>query len=247
MKQIEEFSRKGLRNNECLAYYREVEAAILKETAEKLHVEKQFVIFQGRLQAFDDTIVRILGNAITELMAQTDGGRDNLIVGSWEHIRAGKRHFDPEIVQAANDLTGLMKTFQGIDKKGYDEETGYVTNMVEACRKEPNKSNLAKLNLTEWIDKLEQLNNKCIELTKDRTVSDNEKAAAGCAVDARKVLKAEYDELIKLLNALAIVNGEELYADLFDYINGRIAHYRNVLARRSGKGGGGSGNSGNDE
>lgn len=235
MKEIEGFSRKGQRYNEYLAYNREVEAAILKETAEKLKIEEVFAVFQQDLQTFDDSIVYIPGSAFSKMMAESDDTRDDIHIGISEQVRTGLRHFTPAIRTAAEDLMPLVRAFQGIEKKGFDEESGYVMNEVEALRKEPNKTNIATLNLTEWVNQLEIANNVCIKLTSDRTIQQEERANSVRAVEARKKLNASYNQMVKRLNALALVNGDELYASLFDYINGRIAHYRTVLARRPSK------------
>lgn len=244
MKQIEEFSRRGLRDNEELAYNREVEHAILVETTEKLAIGDKFTVYQDKVNKFDDAIVYIAGNPITLQMQEMDAKRDNLLAGLAEQIRTATRHFEPLKKAAAEALKPVEKTFRGIQRKGFDEESGYVDNLVQKYREEPYKTHIATLGLTSWVDKLAATNVDCIELTRDRTLKDTERVV-GQAREARKELDAAYNELVRMLNALALVKGDENYAALFDYINGRIAHYRSVIARR--KGGGDDENSGGGE
>lgn len=235
MKQIKSFKRKDLRNGEYLSYNREIEEAILSESAEKLRIVDYFTGYRQKLQTFDDCIMRVRGSMITEEMRIADKDRDKLVVGIAEQIRSDRRHFDLVKQQAANDLVPVLNSFRRIYKKNYNEETGFIIDLVKTYRMEPHATNIAILGLTEWVDRLEAANMECIALTSSRTYEEVRKKKAGRARDARNLLDEEYRRMIDQLNALAKVFGDDIYADLFDYINGRILHYRTVLARRHGE------------
>lgn len=52
---------------------------------------------------------------------------------------------------------------------------------------------------------------------------------------ACKQLDTDYKEVERLINALIVVEGPEVYADFVKEINQRIDKFNNILARRKGR------------
>lgn len=236
---IQEFSRRKLLNNQYLAFGREIEAAVEKGNPATLLVEETFTAFQEALQRFDDSIVKVLKSALTDVMVQTDAERDNLFVGLLEQIKTGTRHFDAKKKAAATRLMPLVNTFKGGQARSFDDETGFVNNLLQELASDKHKEDATTLGLTEWAAQLKAANDACAALTSDRS---NEKAtadASGKTSENRPLLDEAYDALWERFNALAVVNGDANYLSLFTYWNTRIDHYRVAISSRLGAGAGG--------
>ena len=67
-----------------------------------------------------------------------------------------------------------------------------------------------------------------------------DKNSYGKVSDLRLETDKAYRSLVERINALALVNGEEEYADLITRWNTRIDAYRNAISRRLGAGKGGN-------
>lgn len=234
MKQINAFDSKNMRQGEFYVYYAEVQTTLQEAPAVKAKIETLFADFQQALQAYQRCMVYARESALTKDMWATDGERRKLMVGLSLQIRGAQRHFDPEMREKARGLEPVLRVLQRGYNKSYTEKTGFVRHLLKAFRREPFRTNMEALHLMEWVDHLEAVNEQCYALFFERSNERSEVSSRGQATEARKQLHTAYRAIVRQLNARAIVEGDELYADLFDRINGHISHVRYVLAQRRG-------------
>lgn len=234
-----------LRNNELLAFGREIEAAIIQADAATLKVFDSFEEYKAKLQQYDDGIVTVSKSMLTNLMVAAKKDRNNLHIGILEHIRTGTRHFIVDKRDAANRLLPLTSTYVGAQNRGFDDQTGFEYNFLQQLKSDLYKADVTLLGMDEWVAELEKVNNKCSQLSTSRTKEKAGKALKGVTVVNRQLFESAYNALVELLNAFMLVDGEEKYKDLFSWWNARIDHYRVVISNNLGAGKGGQTGGGN--
>lgn len=240
MAKIQSFGTKTkLKNNEGLTFGREVETRVEEGGAETFNVEEAFATYSAALDDFDASIVDVRKSTLTQEMTQADADRDNIYVGTVEQINTGTRHFDPTKKAAALRLKPIADTYIGGQKRSFDDQTGFTTNFVQALRADANKADVTALGLGEWITQLEAANKRCSDLSVARSAQEATRAPKGSSTTTRHAFEKAYDALVERFNALALVNGDSAYLDLFGWWNARIDHYRRVLDQNLGAGAGG--------
>ena len=246
MSKIQSFGTKTrLKVNELLAFGREIEDAILDKEADTLKIAEQFSEYQRKLKDLDDGIVIVAKSAYTAEMNSAGTYRNNIHIGIIEHIRTDMRHFKVEIKEAATRLQPLVSTYTGAQTREFDDQTGFEYNFLQELKSDKYKADVTLLGLDEWVAELRKANDQCALLTSNRSKEKAEKAVKSSTVTNRPIFEKVYDALVEYLNALALVNGDDLYKDLFSWWNARIDHYRVVISNNLGAGKGGQTGGGN--
>ena len=95
---------------------------------------------------------------------------------------------------------------------------------------------VATLSLTPFVEKLDMANAQVITFTTQRT-EERMGIVTGALKASRTNSDTAYRALVKMINALALVEGETDYADFIDYVNTEITHYKQeVISGRSASG-----------
>lgn len=244
--EIQDFNLRKLLNNEYLAFCREFEVLVENSGPSVLGLEAVFRQFKTAVQAFDDSIVKVRKSAITVQMREEDKLRDNYHVGILEQIVTAKRHFDPDVRAVGEHMDPLLSAFQKAQLRSFDDQTGVTNNFLQELQSDKYKADVEKLNLGGWITALKDTNDRCASLTASRTGERSEQVQNQTTAVTRPLSDKAYAELVKHINALYLINGDQLYVDLIPYWNTRIDHYRTVISRRLGAGKGGSTGSGDN-
>lgn len=240
MVKIQTFGVKSrLRNNEYLAFCREVESEIRAKDAATLKVTDAFTAFVNELNNFDARIVKVSGSVLTAEMEKADRLRDNLHVGIFTAIDGAKLHFDPLVVEAAKRLDTLSTPFRKAYKKSYSEQTGLDANLVQELESDKYKADVTALKLADWVAELKKANATCASISAARSREDAARMPKGGSGESRQMLDKAYDSLVELLNALALTGSATLYNDLFAWWNAHIDRYRVGISSRLGAGKGG--------
>lgn len=236
---IQSIPKSQLKQNELLEAGRSVEAKINEIGAASLGIEAAFANYQTSLQAYDNSLVKLPKSSYTAEMQAQDKLRDTCQTNLLNQIRTGVSHFDPKKQEAGKRLLPVANRFRGGTQLGFNEQTGMTANLIQILREEERKKDVQTLELTGWIDQLETLNNECARLANLRREENGARNIPQKASVTRTAFNKAYDALVEMLNALAIVNGEEKYADLFRWWNAMIDEYRTLIALRKGAGQGG--------
>lgn len=240
MVKIQTFGTKTrLKNNESLTFGREIEAKIEEKGADKLAIDDIFPDYQIKLQSFDDSIVNISKSFYTSQMNEANKQRGRLHVAILTQIRNFTRHYVEEKRNAALRLLPLADTFVGAQRRSFDDQTSFINNFLQELTSDKYKDDVTLVELDNWIKELKKVNELCASLTMQRTAEYSQKAGKGGTEVTRPIYEKAYNALVEKLNALAMVNGDEKYAELFAWWNARIDHYRVVISNNLGKGMGG--------
>lgn len=238
--EIQSYNTRTLLNNQHLTFLREFEALILEKTAETLEVTQLFDEYQAVVQAEDDGILKITKSALTAEMQVADVERGNLLIGGMDRAHSAERHFKVDYKAAAMRLKVLNNAHRNAYKAGFDDETSRIRNYIQEIRSEKYKADADLIGLTEWMEPLETANELCAKLADQRNTETRDKEAIGKVKDLREKSDPIYRKLVKRINSLTNVYGDEKYADLITRWNTRIDHYRVSVSQRLGAGKGGS-------
>lgn len=240
MAKIQNFGTKTrLKNNESLTFGREIEAKIEEKGAEELAVNDIFPDYQEKLQTFDDSIVNVSKSFYTNQMNEANRQRGSLHVAILTQIKNFLRHFDAQKQESAQRLVAFADTFVGAQRRSFDDQTSFINNFLQELTAEKYKADVTLVELDNWIKELKKVNDLCASLTVQRTEEYSQKSGKGGTEASRPQFEKAYNALVEKLNALAMVNGDDKYAELFAWWNARIDHYRVVISNNLGKGMGG--------
>lgn len=241
MSKIQTFAPKNrLKSNELLAFARAVEEKVTASNPTTLNVSELFGIYKASLQALDDSMVVISKSYLTPEKQAADKVRDGLQSGLTGQIRIFVSHFDAGKQANARHLIPLADKFVGATQAPYEEQTGLTDNFVQELESDTYKTDVEALGLTQWVAELKKANQACARLSSEQA---GEKGARNTSLklsDTRPIFEANYDALVTRFNALAEVNGDSSYHELFVWWNALIDRYRILLANRLGAGKGGT-------
>lgn len=240
MIKIQTFGTKTrLKNNESLTFGREIETAIETIGAETIGINDIFLEYKEKLQSFDDSIVNIGKSVYTDQMNEANKLRRNYHVAIIVQMKNALRHYDKEKLAAAERMKALSTTFIGAQRRSFDDQTSFINNFLQELTSDQYKEDVTLLGLDPWIAELKKVNELCSNLTLKRTKERSEKSGKGSTEMTRPAFEKVYITVVEKLNALAMVNGDEKYVELFAWWNSRIDHYRIVISNNLGAGMGG--------
>lgn len=167
---------------------------------------------------------------LTDDITDADKGRDSLYllykrsVFSYDDIYTGEKG------EAAKILSQHIKDYDINPKMQLDRETGLLINFI-ADLEGKFAEQVAKLSLTQLVTELKEANERLRALTLERT-NERTTITVGAMKASRKVTDEAYRTLVKMVNALALVEGDADYVSFIDYVNTEIIHYkREVLGQ----------------
>lgn len=239
MAKIQTIPKSRLRNNEWLAAGRAIELQIQTAGVSALGVTVPFENFQKALQAYDDSLVKLSKSALTSEMSTADKKRDSLQSAILGQIRTFANHFDTDKQTAAKRLIPFADKYKNTTQLSFNDQTGMTENFIQAAESDVMKADFATLGLTAWIGELKKANAECASLADARRTESGQRNTPQKSEETRPAFYAAYDALVEALNALALVNGESKYLELFTWWNAMIDEFRVSVSLRHGKGKGG--------
>lgn len=185
---------------------------------------------------------------MTILLLDVDTQRDQCYSGSAQHARSTIKHFDPDKATIGKEVSDIFDKYGNPCALPYIEENGVIENLIQELKVYDNPppsddrpviesvriqyNRLAAIGLKEWIDQLEKLNNQFIQLFSERNTA-RAAAVTGASKAGREAADAAYRAVVKRINALIEVNGEEDYIDVVNNMNKLIDYQQATLAARS--------------
>lgn len=121
---------------------------------------------------------------------ETDNQRDKVAVYILNRINGASTLPLQSEREAGIFLANIVKPYTGISRLAFNQETETIKGLLVDLRKEENKTAVAALALTPYMDELERLNNQFAALTEQRTT-----AQINNAIDNSKIIRAKADSL----------------------------------------------------
>ena len=224
------FSR--LRNGEHVQFHTEVDELIAAKTPEVLGIEAQYAIYKtlfgNEYEAFD--IIR--KSAVTEDLDDADALRDSINSGMNGVVKSALNHYDADVKKAASRVWVVLNSFGNISVLTYNEETVSIRKL-NAELTANYTAEVQLLGLDGWLTELVNKNDEFDALMKLRYTEDSGKTLLRMRPQRLEVDEA-YRKIIKRIDALIEINGEDVYKDFVAELNIRVDKYNNIIARREG-------------
>ncbi|MGN1232228.1 MAG: DUF6261 family protein, partial [Candidatus Cryptobacteroides sp.] len=117
-------------------------------------------------------------------------------------------------------------------KSNLQQETGLLLNLM-ADLQGPLATHVETLGLTRLVGNLKQANDRLNDMLLQRT-EDRSAQVLGALRTARFATDDAYDDLVEVVDAMAILEGVADYASFINYVNTEITQYmRNAMSRKT--------------
>lgn len=176
--------------------------------------------------------------ASSERLLKEDDERNFAIRKIYTLIHAYSDYrFDTEKMQAAKQLMQIFKyygTGSRISRMNQDAKTGLLINLLQDLAKPQAQQHLSALQLT---DAITALTNHNLAFKHEQLNRRNAKAeyVTGVAKNARLDAQNAFMAFVEVVNALAILEGEEKYVELKQYLNVLFKRYVSQMRQRTKK------------
>lgn len=188
-------------------------------------------------RAFDEALVQE-EKVSPEFLFKAEEDRDYTIRKIYNIIKEYSNYrFDEEKEDAAIAMLRVFKPYgtgSQIAIMAQDTETAVLTNLIQDFQKEGISAHLTILDLLEAVSSLELYNSKFQGLQHNR-LNEDSKVVTGIVKAAREDAQTTFLEFVDIINALAIVEGAEKYADMKHAIKSYLKIYTDRAKQRTKK------------
>jgi hypothetical protein len=186
----------------------------------------------------EDTCYKVVRKSdFSRLKEESDHARDDIVAGIKNHLKSRHKHFDLAVCEATNRL---MIVFDNYDNPTplihlpYDAETIAINNMLQELESEKHASDVDITGLGEWLIELRSRNNAFNQLVIAYNEQQSEKPLFR-PKNARKETDEVYKNIVYVINALMIMEGEEAYSPFVIELNTLVKHYNDLLMQHLGR------------
>jgi hypothetical protein len=211
--------------------------SLIKKFAQHLSkITVQSEVFRVSVEKEDLCYKVIRKSDLSAVKEDSDQARDTIIIGIKDAIKSLLRHFDSNIRAAAQRIKIVFDTYdnpQPLTKLPYDAETAAVNNLLQELDAKY-AGDIQLTGLTVWVEELRNRNKAFEALTQDYNEQQAEKPSVR-SVDARKETDKAYQDIVSVINALIILDGEANYASFVAELNTLVKHYNDLIAQHQGR------------
>ena len=169
----------------------------------------------------------------TDAIVSSDRLRDDLYRRYRNAVKAMDGIAIEEMASAAKTLMQHIKDYRINTSAQIDKETGYMLSFVKDLQ-EKYADEVATLNLTTIVEQLAAANNQVADLLRQRDIANKDREI-GATKRVRADVDKAYRQLIQVINAYVLIEGEEAYADFIGQMNSLIKRYKQqVLGQTAG-------------
>lgn len=171
-------------------------------------------------------------NELSDDISAADKERDQDYAALRAAIRAMKRVPGDELQKSARRVNICLDNYK-IDTGWEMQREGNMIKQMLDDLTGKYASDVRRLGLGVFVEKLQESNDRCRQLLVER---EDSKAGyvSGQTKAWRRQTEQAYRDFVEMLNARALVEGSDQYADFIDKLNSSIDHYRQILATAAG-------------
>lgn len=233
MSEIGTLSLERLNNGAHFLFISNVLARAEVDANVKSKLSTQIVSLKTAKEQEDEDLKVSQKSMLTDDIATADAERDGLYSGYKKAVNGFKNLPVENMAKAAKLLTQHIKDYAIDPKMQLDKETGLLMNFIDDLEKKYS-SEVQTLSLGAFVSALKAANEKVRTLTATRT-DERMAKAVGALKASRKASDEAYRQLVKFVNAYALIEGDSKYLSFIDYVNTEIVHYkREVIGQKSG-------------
>ena len=232
MKEIQDISLPRMNNGAHFTFVSNLLARAEADSKVKAKAAELVTALKEAVAAEDEALKISQKSLLTDEIAKADSNRDALYAGYKKAVEGFQAMPIADMAQAAKELAQHIKDYRISTTDQLDKETGLLVNFI-ADLETKFATQVTTLSLTAFVTNLKEANERVRTLTLQRT-EDRMALPIGAMKTARATSDEAYRQLVKMVNALALVFGEADYADFIDYVNTEIVHFkREVLNQKA--------------
>lgn len=163
-------------------------------------------------------------NLKTDIIAAADAERDKLCRNYLKTLKALMNMPDETIANSAKALVQMFIDYEFDPDAQLDKQTGILLNMVSDWEGK-HAQDVTNTNTGKFVELIKAANEKVHSLMVERS-DEQKEIPVGALKSARKQTDIAYRALVKMVNALIMVNGETDYADFVKFLNYEIKRYK---------------------
>ena len=207
-------------------------ASVQSQAAVKQKVADLVAALASAIEAEDAALKVSTKSFITDDIAQADQDRDTFYAGYKKAVEGFLHTPIADMAQAAKVLKQHIKDYRINTRAQIDQNTGLLANFI-ADLEGKYAAQVATLGLSVFVTHMKEANERVRTLIRQR-VNERMGITVGALKAARVNTDAAYHNLVQMVNALALVNGDADYAAFIDYVNAEITRYkREVLNQKA--------------
>ena len=232
MKEIQDISLPRMNNGAHFTFVSNILARAETDSKVKAKAADLVTALKEAVAAEDEALKISQKSLLTDEIAKADSDRDALYAGYKKAVEGFQAMPIADMAQAAKELAQHIKDYRISTTDQLDKETGLLVNFI-ADLETKFATQVATLSLTAFVTNMKEANERVRTLTLQRT-EDRMMLPVGAMKAARAASDEAYRQLVKMVNALALVFGEADFADFIDYVNTEIVHFkREVLNQKA--------------
>lgn len=228
------FALSRLHNDEHFQFQMSFKNLVLTFSLLAMKLGGLFSNFQLLLDNEAIALDKVLKSTLTKQMEIADNLRDETFRGFSDAVKSAHNHFRIEVRQAAERLQVLLDRYGNLAAKSDEGETGSLIALINDLNT-TYAADVAIVGLNEWVTEL-NANNLAFDNLKNNRYTEQTKRTQLVMKQERAKVDAVYNQMVDLINAYILVEGETPYADFVNELNQRIVSHSNTLAIRQGVG-----------
>jgi hypothetical protein len=202
----------------------------------ELKIENQYIILKTCVEKEDLCFKVIRKSDLSALKKKLDKARDELLKAIKDLLKSIRRHFDETVRESGERLSIVFETYDSptpMKDLPYDEETVVVSNMLDEMEGKY-AADVEKTGLTPWLKELRIRNNAFDQATTDYNVQQAEIPSLQ-SKEIRIETEKAYQDIITIIDAAIIKEGEAAYVPFVSELNTLIKHNNDLVAQRLGR------------
>ena len=188
--------------------------------------------FKTAVEKEDEVLRLSQKNLLSDSIAEADAERDSVYLSYKNAVKVFLKLPMEEMAGAAKVLNQNLKDYAIDPKMQLDKESGLLKNLITDLEGKY-KAEVEILSLTSIVARLKEANEKVVALMLQRDTESSTKIV-GALKAARVVTDEAYRLFVRMVNSLAMVEGDTEYASFIDEMNAQILRYRReVLGQKA--------------
>lgn len=240
MKKIATLSLTNLHVEECFGYLKLVsaETGLLKQEDRPVinalptpaSLDSMVDTFNASVEEFDDALKESSTTPATTAASAADNQRDASYRGLFAYTKAMEAYPVEATAAMATEVKKLIDKYGNPTELPQTEESGILHNLLQDLKALPDEKRTA-LALDPWINDLENKELNFLSTVQTRT-EEQAIRLVGIVKQSRLAAEKNYREMVELINALVMINGDADYATFIDHVNVLISNQKTVLKTR---------------
>ena len=182
---------------------------------------------------FDKGLLKIMKSDETAKIVEADAVRDKALNATLRYLDVFEISEDAAERDAFASLNTLFKTYKGIQKWNFEEESNGIDNLLADLQDAKYLAHVGTLHMDAYIVRVKTTNEKFKTLFAGRTQEKASKEYFDTKA-LRDELVAIYYDLTEYVAVMARATGQEQYTKTLDVINAVRKYYADLLAKRKG-------------